>query len=238
MNSINFGNLIIDGLRKNEIIDLFNEKNGFTHLTTVNAEFIVLANQNKRFKNIVNQSIATIDGQLPYLIARLKNRGVKFEKISGADLIYDVIEVSKNKDLKIFFLGDTKEVNSKAVEVLKNQYKINVDGYSPPFQPYPFDDETNDRILQRIESFKPHFVIVGFGAPKQEFWINDHQRRLEKIGVNWAMGLGGTFRFISRYENRAPKIISNLGMEWIWRLLQNPKRFKRLYKSLRFFRYV
>jgi len=238
MDSIEFANLRINGLKRQQLLSLFAEKNDFNHITTVNAEFIVLANNNERFKKIINNSIATIDGQWPFFIAKLKNPAKKIEKISGNDLIYDVINFSKKNNLKIFLLGDTEYVNTESVKVLKENYGVEADGYSPPFQPYPFDSNINDEINKKIQAFSPHFLIVGFGAPKQEFWIDDNQEFLKHVGIKWAMGLGGTFRFISKVEHRAPKFVSVLGLEGIWRMVQNPKRFYRFYESLKFFKYV
>jgi N-acetylglucosaminyldiphosphoundecaprenol N-acetyl-beta-D-mannosaminyltransferase len=238
MESIKLANIDVEAYNKQYLIELFNKNDGFNQLTTVNAEFIVLAHKDEKFREIINNSTSTIDGQWPCLFARFKNSGKKIEKISGADLIYDIVEIAEKKALKIFILGDTAYVNAETVKILRENYKVNIEGYSPPFQNYPFDHKTNEFILEEIRKQGPHFLLVGFGAPKQEYWISDNREALEDIGVNWAMGLGGTFRFISNAEKRAPKWISSIGMEGIWRLAQNPKRLNRFIKSVEFFKYI
>ncbi len=236
MSHIELANIKFKGL-KQEL--LFSDNfEGLKHITTINAEFIVLANNNKRFLQIINNSIATIDGQWPYIVARIKHSSRKFEKISGSDLIYHIFKHAKENNLSLFLLGDTEDVNAGAVRMIRQKYQINVAGYSPPFQSYPFDCEVNNEIVRRIKIAQPDYLLVGFGAPKQEFWIDDHKDILTNLKIKYAIGLGGTFRFISGKESRAPRFISHLGLESFWRLFQNPYRFKRFLRSFRFFKYL
>jgi len=234
---IKFANLIFKGLTKEFILQ---ENNDLKIIVTVNSEFIVKANENERFKKIINDNIATFDGQIPYILAKLQNKDINFEKISGSDLIYDFCELAKEKDYKVFLLGGYEDSNKLAVKKLKEKYNIKIDGYSPPHEPYPFSKKNNNKILQKIRDFQPNILFVGFGAPKQEFWIDDYKKMLEDIGVKWIIGSGGTFEFVSGKIKRAPKFIQKMGLEGVWRFIMEPKwfRFKRLLISLKIFKYV
>ncbi|MEM2174654.1 MAG: WecB/TagA/CpsF family glycosyltransferase [Candidatus Micrarchaeia archaeon] len=209
-------------------------------IVTCNAEFIVKAQRNKRFAEIINNNIATFDGQVPYILAKLLNPGVKIEKISGYDLIYDFCKYAKMNKKRIFLLGGYPDSNTISVNKLRKEYQIEIDGYSPPYEDYPFSNGNNSKILEKIESFKPHILFVGFGAVKQEFWIEDNKEFLKKIGVEFAIGCGGAFEMISGKFKRAPIVIQKLCMEGLWRLLLEPRwfRVKRLLLSLMIFRYI
>lgn len=116
-----------------------------------------------------------------------------------------------------------------AVEKLKERYNIEIEGYSPPYRPYPFDPAHNQIIINKIKNFKPDILFVAFGAVKQEFWIVEHQEILNSIGVKWAIGCGGAFDFVAGTIKRAPKFIQNIGLEWFYRLIREPKRLFRRY---------
>jgi len=148
--------------------------------------------------------------------------------------------VNKHLNYKIFLLGGFEDSNKMAVEKLKNKYNIEIKGYSPAYEAYPFSKTNNDKILHKIKNFKPDILFVGFGAPKQDYWIYDNKKFLEDIGIKWAIGSGGTFEFVAGKIKRAPKIIQKVGLEGVWRFIMEPKwfRFKRLLISLKIFRYL
>ena len=234
---IKFANIEFKGVLKKDILK---DDGVFKFIVTVNSEFIFRAHNDDRFKSILNNNISTFDGQVPYLIAKLKNIGINIDKISGSDVIYDFCDMAKKNNLKIFLLGGSEESNIQAVRVIQGRYNIDVAGYSPSFSPYPFKSELNVLILDEIRKFSPDVVFVGFGAVKQEFWIDEHVDALKRCGVKWVIGSGGTFDFVSGAVARAPKAIQYIGLEGGWRFLINPSmmRFKRLLISLRALKYM
>lgn len=232
---IDFAGLTFRGLRKTELLQ---PSYDLKLVITVNAEFIVLANKNPRFKKLIMDNYATFDGQVPFLLAKFRNRNSDFEKISGSDFIKDVCIYSKCNAKKVFLLGGYEESNKAAVSVLRDTYKIEIEGYSPPWEPYPFSNQLNDFILEKISMFKPDCLMVAFGAPKQEFWIDDNKEHLRALGTGLAVGVGGTFELIAGKEKRAPEIIQKVGLESIWRLCQNPSRFKRFVNNFKMFKYI
>jgi len=223
---IRFIDINYNGLNKNQILE---QAQYLKFIATANSQFIVEAQKNKKFKDILSANYTTFDGQAPFFLASKLNSNVHFEKISGSDLIYDFCEMAKEKGKKVFLLGGYEESNKSAVEKLKEQYAIDVYGYSPPYKPYPFDESHNKMILSEIEKIKPDVLFVGFGVMKQEFWIDENKDYLNAIGVRWAVGSGGTFEFVSGKTKRAPVWMQKAGLEWLHRVLQEPKRLWKRY---------
>lgn len=236
MNEVYFANCRFRGLTKEFVLS---EEDSIKFVVTVNAEFIVKANENDFFKSIINENIATFDGQVPYALAKVQNNRY-FEKISGSDLIYDFCDMAQKKNKKVFLLGGLEESNIKATKILENKYNIEINGYSPPYQSYPFSESHNKMILQEIKAFNPEILFVGFGAVKQELWIEEHKIILQEFGVRWVIGSGGTFEFVAGVIKRAPKVLQKIGLEGVWRLVSEPKlfRLKRLLISLKIFKYI
>lgn len=230
-----FFGLNFRGLNLKDVLTLSEE---IKFIVTVNAEFVIEAHKDESFKGIVNDNISTLDGQIPFFFAKRKTDKI-IDKISGSDLIFNVVKNASNKH-KVFLLGDKPEHNAKAVEVAKSHYGCNCYGYSPDFEPFPFSMQTNKKICDEIEQVRPTYLFVAFGAKKQEFWIQEHLEFLEKTGVKWVVGCGGSISFLSGNVKRAPKIAQRVGLESVFRLLQEPKlfRFVRILKSFAFFKYV
>lgn len=234
---LKFAGLIFRGLTLESVLDTSDD---LKFVITVNSEFIIEAHKNARFRDIINKNFATFDGQVPFLIARLQNRAIKFAKISGSDLIYDACAFCKENDKRIFLLGGLKESNEKSISKLRETYGVDIFGYSPEFYPYPFPENIEYDILEKITTFRPEFLFVGFGIVKQEFWIDDHLHQLKDSGVKWAIGCGGTFEIVSQKFKRAPLIMQKLGIESLFRFMMEPKifRFKRILKSFLLFKLI
>lgn len=236
MNEIKFANLYFKGLKKEELLK---EEGHLKIIVTVNSEFIVKANNDHEFKNIINNNYATFDGQIPYLLAKNKNKNQSFEKLSGSDLIYDFCEMAQRKGKRVYLLGGYEESNRMAVDRLKNKYNIEIDGYSPEYRAFPFKESHNKLILDKIKKISPDILFVGFGAVKQELWIDQNKQRLDDIGVKWVIGSGGTFEFVAGTIKRAPQFVQKIGLEGIYRLISEPKwfRLKRILISFKIFKY-
>lgn len=209
-------------------------------IVTVNAQFIVLANNNKRFMDILNKNYSTFDGEVPLKFARKMKEYQYADAIKGSEVIYDFIHYSKENGLKMFLLGGKESSNAISVDIIRNKYGVEVDGYSPKFETYPFSNEFSTLCIDRIREFMPDVVFVAFGAPKQEFFIEDHYDEFKKMGVKYLIGCGGTFEFLSGNIKRAPKWVSSAGLEGIYRLIQekNRSRFSRIIMSFGFFKYL
>lgn len=220
--------------------DLLSLANSPNIIVTVNAEAIVRSQRDKRLRSIINNNISTIDGQIPLWLYRHKYKDHKIEKISGSELIYTLPEYAAKENLKVFLLGGKEDSNHGAIEKLRQKYPtLEIDGYSPPFSPYPFSSDLNNTILTKIRNFKPDILFVGFGMGKQEYWEEDNYEILKEVDVKLIIGCGGSFEFASGKIKRAPKIVQQCGLEGAWRLLKEFKwfRLKRILLSSYIFYY-
>ena len=234
-----FCNLNFNILNKKELFK--RSENETKCIATVNAQFIVLANTNKRYMDYINNNYATFDGEIPLKVARKRDKEFdNAEKLPGSEIVYDFCQFAKDNSMKVFFLGGYEDSNRDAVKIIKEKYGIQIEGYSPPYEPYPFSITFIENCLTKINNFRPDIIFVGFGAPKQEWFIEENKEYFNKIGVKYLIGSGGTFEFVSGKIKRAPKWVSKLGFESIFRLLQelNISRIKRIFYSFKFFRYI
>lgn len=209
-------------------------------LVPLNAECIVKSNEDPSLLSIVGRYHTTLDGQIPFWIFKRKYPDSGIEKISGSDVVYDFCNWAKETGMKVFFLGGRESSNAGAVAKMRTLYpNLQITGYSPKFEPYPFSESNAKEILRRIRDYQPDIIFAGFGFGKQERWFDDFYKELNDTGIKWGVCCGGTFEFISGDLKRAPKVIQNMGLEGVWRLVMEPKwfRVKRLLTSLKIFKY-
>ena len=149
------------------------------------------------------------------------------EKISGSDLFPRLCEMAAKKGYRMYFLGAAEGVAAKAAENLKKKYPgLQVVGtYSPPFG-FEKDEVEIDKIKNQIKEVNPHILIVGLGCPKQELFILHHK---DELGVPISLGLGASLDFEAGNIKRAPKWMANHGLEWLFRITQDPKRLAKRY---------
>lgn len=236
MGAVKFANIKFKALEKKTLLD---GKPDLKIVVTANSEIIVKANEDEKLGKILNENFTTFDGRVPQVLAQISNKTEIINKISGSDFIYDCCRKARKDGERIFLLGCREEVNKDAVKNIRENYGIQVEGYSPVIADYPFPELHDKKILNRIKLFKPDYLFVGFGAPKQEYWMDEHREFLESIGVKVAVGSGGTFDFVAGAVERAPRFIQKIGLEGVFRLLVEPKwfRFKRILMSFKIFYY-
>lgn len=232
-------NLNINLKNKEELFEI--DQNKTKCIVTLNAQIIRLANTNKELFDFINQNYATLDGQIPLIFAKITDEKFKqVEKLSGSEMVFDFCEYAKENNMKIYFLGGLEDSNKQAVFNVKEKYGIKVGGYSPPYENYPFSEKFVKDCMEHIKEEKPDIIFVGFGAPKQEFFMRDNLEELTKNGVKFVIGSGGTVDFVSGKIKRSPKWISKIGLEGIYRLFKqfNKTRIKRIIYSFGFFKYI
>ncbi len=233
-----FCNINFKLLKKNQLFEL---ENGIPKcIATVNAQFIVLGNTNKRFMDILNRFYSSFDGEVPLKIARHFKEFKDAEAIKGSEIIYDFVDLARKRGLKIFLLGGEESSNFLSTKRIIEEFKVEAAGYSPNYEDYPFSNSFIKNCINRITEFQPDILFVAFGAPKQEFFVDDHIDEFRDIGIKYIVGCGGTFDFFSGRIKRAPKWVTKAGLEGVYRLLQemNRKRLFRLIYSFKFFRYI
>jgi N-acetylglucosaminyldiphosphoundecaprenol N-acetyl-beta-D-mannosaminyltransferase len=200
------------------------------YLVTANVDFLVQAQEDVELRRILfDAHLVLCDGTPLVWASRLLGNPL-LERVAGADLVPLLLRVAAEKGYRIFFLGATEESCTQAVNRLRKLHPklIIADHYSPPFNKLLEMD--HDEIKRRILAAKPDLLFVSFGCPKQEKWIAMHYRSL---GVPVSAGVGATIDFLAGTVKRAPVWMQRTGMEWIYRLAQEPRRlFKRYFKDL------
>ena len=200
------------------------------HVVTVNSEIFLKTRFDLEYKRILSQNYTTVDSELLTKYLRLLYKDDNINKISGSDIVYDIFEDCRTNRKSVFLLGSSKESNKKAVDSVRKKYHINIDGFSPKIGSFPINNTEYTRIFNKLELFKPNYLLVSLGAPKQEKFIDYYRKDLESLGVSVAVGVGGSIDFVSGFQQRAPIIVQKLILEWFYRLIMDHSRLKRLIK--------
>ncbi len=177
-------------------------------------------------------SLVLADGAPVVLASRLLGRPLP-ERVAGSDLvpaIFDrqaTFQATMNRPLRIFLLGAGPGVAVRAAHNTHSRWRqVEVVGtYSPP-QGFEQDTLEGQRILQRIAESKPDLLLVGFGAPKQEIWVERHAPQIE---AKVALCVGATIDFLAGEKPRSPRWMRDYGLEWLHRLISEPQRLARRY---------
>lgn len=232
------------------------------YIVTPNPEILLEAEKKSEFKQILNNAYISIPDGIGILwtstffeiTKRNKSRLIIFikaifslltllfspkfcrkvfkERVTGVDLMQKIIKFSANKSIKIFLLGAREGIAEKVKKILEEKYQnLDVCGAFAG-SPREIDFEA---IKQKIASSKPQILFVAYGAPSQELWIAKHLKELESVKL--AMGVGGAFDFIAGARKRAPLWMRYSGLEWLYRLIQEPKRIKRIWNAIIVFPY-
>lgn len=229
MSRIKFMNIEIDNLTMSETLlaieDLIRQKTN-AYVVTPNVDHIVKIESNEKLRAAYSEaSLILTDGKPLIWVSKIYHTPIK-EKISGSDLFPELCKLAASRHYTMFFLGAKEGVAAKAAENLKKRYLgLDVVGcYSPPIG-FEKNPEEIDKIEGMLSAAKPHILIVALGCPKQELFIHQFRNRL-KVPISFC--LGATLDFEAGNVKRAPRWMANAGLEWLFRIYQEPKRmFKR-----------
>jgi len=145
------------------------------------------------------------------------------ERINGTNLMLDLVRLSHMKGYRLYMLGARPEVIEAAAKIFLADYPgIELVGWHHGY----FSEEEESQIAASIRKLRADIVLVGMGTPQKEFWL---KRNVPRIGAAFSMGVGGSFDVIAGVVKRAPTWAQDAGMEWFWRLLQEPRRMWRRY---------
>lgn len=230
MARIKFMNTEIDNLTMEETLDEIDKlilERKKSYVVTPNVDHIVQLETNDELKQIYKDaSLILADGKPLIWISKWYKTPIK-EKISGSDLFPLLCEMAAKKGYSMFFLGAAEGVAAKAAENLKKKYNgLNiVETYSPSYG-FEKNEVESERIINMITDANPDILIAGLGTPKQEKFIYKYRDRLN---VPISLGLGASFDFEAGNIKRAPKWMANHGLEWLFRITQDPKRLAKRY---------
>lgn len=191
-------------------------------ICTINPEFLVMAQQNLDFRGVLlRSSLNIIDGW--GAVWALRRQGVAVpERVTGSDGVPLIAERSAREGWRLFLLGAAEGVAGEVAAIFHARYPaIQIVGVYAG-SPHP-DDE--DEILRRVNAAQPDILLVAYGAPAQDLWIDRH---LPRLNVAVAIGVGGTFDFIAGRIPRAPRWMRQNRLEWLFRLYKQPSRWRRM----------
>lgn len=202
------------------------------YLCVANVHTTVTAFEDKEYLRIQNGGIMAIPDGGPLSFLGRKRGYSSMERTTGPALMQEIFELSKKKNYRHYFYGSTEQTLERLKSELKKRYPdLEVVGmYSPPFR--ELTREEDEEVIKAINRTKPDFVWIGLGAPKQEVWMAKHQGLIQGL----MLGVGAGFDYHAGNIRRAPQWMQKTNLEWLYRLLQDPKRlFKRYwYTNTRF----
>ncbi len=201
---------------------------GGNYCCVANVHTTVTAWEDGKYREIQNESALTIPDGGPLSSIGRKRGHVNMGRTAGPDYMEEVFKMSAEEGYRHFFYGSTQETLDKLKEKIEKKYPgIEIVGmYSPPFQ--PLSEEEDKRIINRINKSDADFIWVGLGAPKQERWMACHKGCVKGFMV----GVGAGFDYFAGNIKRAPMWIQKSNLEWLYRLMQEPRRlFMRYIKT-------
>lgn len=210
----------VDNFSKEEILKkirktIINNKEQIA-IIAINPKKIMLANEDKELKSIIQET--------EILIPDSAHLGRKMgERITGIDLMENIC--NEVKEAKIFLYGSIEEnVKTAKINLERKNKDIEIVGYVNGFV-------YGQEVIDRINNSKANILFVALGSPKQEKWIHSNR---DKIKANVIMGVGGSIDVLSGKIKRAPRFIRKLGLEWLYRMIKEPKRFKDVPKFIKY----
>jgi len=190
-----------------------------------NAHMTIEAYQNPEFATQVNQADFIFADGVPLRWALRWLYGLKQERIAGMDFMESIIAWANQYRLKIFLYGSTNEVLNAIERRIRQEYTsdILVGSISPPFR--ELRDEEQTSFVEQINTSGANVVLVALGCPKQEAWMAAYCRQINAV----CLGVGGAFPVFAKMQARAPVFFQKYGLEWLYRLFQEPKRLWKRY---------
>jgi len=223
--------VMIDNVSMDEALEIVYgmlEGHSANKIYTPNAEIIMQANRDPELMNILNGAQLLVpDGAGVVLASRILKRRLK-EKVSGIDLVKKILLDTEKRPVSFFILGGKPGVAEKAaVNILSEHPKAVIAGYRHGY----FDESEIPEIIKEINDSRAEVLLVGLGAPKQEKWIHRHA---DMLNVRVIIGVGGAIDVFAGTAALAPEFMRKAGLEWLFRLVREPRRYKRMMDLPRF----
>lgn len=193
-------------------------------IVTVNPETIINASKNEEMKAILlNKNNSLVPDGISIVKKAHKYKINIKERITGIDIASKLLEIGNKNQKKIYLLGSKEEVLNDLVRKLTKEYpNLKIIGYTNGYV------SDKDKVFKEIIKLKPDICLVALGIPSQELLINKYINEFKK-GI--FIGVGGSFDVLSGNKKRAPKLFINLNLEWLYRIIKEPKRIKRFWEN-------
>jgi N-acetylglucosaminyldiphosphoundecaprenol N-acetyl-beta-D-mannosaminyltransferase len=225
---LRIGKLWVDVLRFEEALDAVEalvRKGQGGNVFTPNVDHVVMVESNEAFAQAYSRAALCLADGMP-LVWGSRLLGLPLpERVAGSDLVLPLLERAAQRQWRVFFLGANEGVADKAAEVVRQRFGTNVVGTDAPRITLG-DTAQLDRIGAQLNAAQPHLVLMAFGAPKQEFLMD---ALADRVRPAVCLGIGASLDFIAGTVKRAPAFMRRSGLEWLYRLGQEPRRLWRRY---------
>ena len=208
-----------------QIIKYIQKPKEFIHVVSLNPENLVIASKDSKFKKVIETAQITIpDGIGVVLAARVKGL-VLHGRVTGIDLFKNLLDLAGNMRLRVLLIGGRPDLALRCSQCYQKKFPeatfLGTIGFRDIKNPTTSEE---DKIFDIVRHHKPHLIFVAFGSPYQELWLARHSKELKGIVC---MGVGQGFDVIGGIVKRAPQWMQNIGLEWLYRLLTQPWRWRR-----------
>jgi len=228
----------IDNLSLQEILEKvkqFLDSKNQHYIVTPNPEFLVAAAKDQNFKEILNYAdIACADGVGLLKAAKFLNK--RLQRVTGVDLVLAISELAAENDHPVYLLGAAEMIAAEAANNLQKKFPnlkiVGAESGGEIIDPKQADIE----LINRINEAKPKIIFIALGQVKQEKWIFYNLDKMPSIKL--AIGVGGALDYISGAIRRAPKFLRQIGLEWLFRLIQQPSRWRRILNAVLVFPFL
>lgn len=219
--------LISSGTYQEMVEEVFNlsENKSSSYVCVSNVHMVIEAYNNKEFNHILNQAdLATPDGKPLAIAMRLLHKKPQM-RVAGMDLLPDLLKESEKRGKSVFFYGGTQNTLDKIEEKARKDYpNLKISGlYSPPFR--KLSEQEEKEIIDMINKSKADLLFVSLGCPKAEYWMAKHKDKIHTC----MLGVGGAFPVFAGTQKRAPQWMQDYALEWLYRLVLEPKRLWKRY---------
>jgi N-acetylglucosaminyldiphosphoundecaprenol N-acetyl-beta-D-mannosaminyltransferase len=226
---VRIGQLEIDAVTFPQALEriarLVDERSGGA-VFTPNVDHIVKAEHNPDFRRAYSRANLCLADGMPLVWASRLIGSRLPEKVSGSDLVVPLMRLAAERRWSVYLIGGGRGVAEEAGRKLTRELGTRIVGTDSPIVSPDGGDDSSEQTLERLRAARPDLVLVAFGTPKGELWID---RFTDRIRPAVAIGVGGSLDFIAGRIRRAPAWMSRAGIEWLFRLLQEPQRMWRRY---------
>lgn len=199
------------------------ERGAYVQQVSINTAKLVSLEDDDQLRGVVNGcGLVSADGQGVVLAARLLGRPLP-GRVPGIDLMHRLLALAEERSYRVYVLGARPEVLERAVATLRARHP---DLVLAGWQHGYFDDGDAGAVCDRIRASRPDILFVAMSSPRKEYFLGEHG---SELGASVVMGVGGSIDVVAGVTRRAPVLMQRLGLEWLFRLLQEPRRLARRY---------
>lgn len=224
---VDFFGIPLDAITMHETIEIIDDaiKNGrqLNHVVINAGKMVAMQNDPELYNSVVSCDLINADGQSIVWASRFLGKKIP-ERVAGIDLMKELIELAYRKKYSCFFFGAKEEVVRRVLDIYRNKYGASIiAGYRNGY----FSKEEEPVIAQAIADSQANLLFVAMPSPNKEKFMFKYRAILS--GINFNMGVGGSFDVIAGYTKRAPDWMQRIGLEWFFRFIQEPRRMWKRY---------